>query len=140
RIRGERKPLRKWHDSCVHGVVVPAPDPRAAYDRSSVMTSLQQTTDQRFLHFNSRRWLRFSLAALLGTGLTFSAFAQDDDPDLTVPESLQNATERTTPPGATDDPDAPRVRVGPDAQQPRVVGRLISIEGNTLTIEDDDRQ
>jgi hypothetical protein len=105
------------------------------------MTSLQQTIKQYFPRPQGHRWLRFSLAALLGTGLTFSAFAQNDDPDdLTVPQSLQNATERTTPPGDPADPDAPRVRVGPDAQQPRIVGRLVSIEGTTLTIEDGDRQ
>jgi hypothetical protein len=91
----------------------------------------------------SRRWLRFSLAAILSTGLTASAFAQNDDPDnLTVPEGLKNATDNTTDEttGQPADPDAPRVRIGEDAQQPRIVGKLVSIEGNTLTIDDEERR
>lgn len=90
-----------------------------------------------------RRWLHFSLAAILSTGLTASAFAQNDDPDnLTVPEGLKNATENTNDQtvGEQADPDAPRVRIGEDAQQQRVVGRLVSVDGNTLTIESDERQ
>lgn len=105
------------------------------------MTPLHQTISGYSPRLRCRRWLRYSIAALLGTGLTVSAFAQDDDPDnLTVPESLKNATENSSEQNEAD-PDAQRVRIGQDAQQERVVGRLVSIEGNTLTIaDDDDRQ